>query len=104
MRLPKLSSGEFYGSFPGQELLLSKIAEIVLLSKKDDRMMHFFLCVVNSTTQIVKIAPFSRDNVDEKSLNILLYGNRRFDAKANRNISMCSLKFIKDLHTFDNSL
>ena len=33
---------------------------------------------------------------DEKLLDILLYGNRRFDIKTNQNILMCTLKFIKD--------
>ena len=72
-----------------------------------------FFYVANSTTQIGQsfwvtywtlIALFSWNNIDEKSQDILLYRNRRFDPKTNQNILMCSLKLIKDLHILENSL
>ena len=41
---------------------------------------------------------------DEKLLDILLYRNSRFNTITNQNILICTLKFIKDSHRFDNSL
>ena len=41
---------------------------------------------------------------DGELLGILLYSNKRFDTKANQNIFMRTLKFIKYLQRFDSSL
>ena len=41
---------------------------------------------------------------DEKLLDILLYRNSRFNTITNQNILICTLKFIKDSHRFDNLL
>ena len=40
---------------------------------------------------------------DEKALDILLYGNSKFNIKSNY-ILVCTLKFTKDSHRFDKSL
>ena len=41
---------------------------------------------------------------DEKLLDILLYGNSKFNTTTNQNILIYTCKFIKNPHRFDNSL
>ena len=46
-------------------------------------------------SNLLDIASSLPSVVGENSLNILLYGNKSFNLKINRNISMLSLKFVK---------
>lgn len=41
---------------------------------------------------------------DEKLLDLLLYGNGKFDTKTSQNILVSTLKFMNDSHRFDNLL
>ena len=41
---------------------------------------------------------------DEKLLDLLLYGNGKFDTKTSQNILVSTLKFMNDSHSFDNLL
>ena len=46
-------------------------------------------------SNLLDIASSLPSVVGENSLNILLYGDKGFNLKINRNISMLSLKFVK---------
>ena len=52
-------------------------------------------------SDLLNINRFLHSEGDEKLLDILLYGNRRFNTKLN--FLMFTLKFIKDSHIFNNS-
>ena len=41
---------------------------------------------------------------DDKLIIVLLYGSDVFDNETNGKILICTLRFIKDCHRFDNSL
>ena len=54
-------------------------------------------------SNLLDIASSLPSVVGENSLNILLYGNKSFNLKINRNISMLSLKFVKGSKWCKNS-
>ena len=41
---------------------------------------------------------------ENKFIDLLLYGSEKFDDKKNRNILMCTIKFIKGSQRFDENL
>ena len=73
--------------------------------------MHFFLrCqfynviqakLMSGLLNIDSSLPSVRDGI---LLDILLYENKRIDAKTNQSSLMCTLKLTKNSHRFDNSL
>ena len=55
-------------------------------------------------SDLMNIDSSRRTENDENLLDILLCGNRKFNAKTNQNISIVTLKLIKSSHKFDNWL
>ena len=71
--------------------------------------MHFFLhCQfynkirANLMSDLLKIDSSLPSICNQKVLDIVIYGNRRFNAKTNQNILMYASKFTKDSHRFGN--
>ena len=53
---------------------------------------------------LMNIDRFFPSPIQHKLICVLLYRNDAFDNKANRKILICTVRFIKDSHRFDNSL
>lgn len=72
-------------------------------------MRHFnplYSCSVESETKmyLMNIDSSLPSICDEKLLDLLLYGNGKFDTKTSQNILVSTLKFMNDSHSFDNLL
>ena len=77
-------------------------------SIKPERTMHFFLHChfynvirANLMSDLLNIDSSLPTENDEKLLDILLYGNSKFNTTTNRNTLICTL--FKDSHRFGNS-
>ena len=66
---------------------------------------HFYNVIrANLMSDLLNIDSSLHTENDEKLLDILLYGNSKFNTITNKNILNCTFKFTKDSHRFDNSL
>ena len=84
---------------------------LCFFSIKPETAIHFFLwchfyCVIwaNLMSDLLNIDSSLPTENDEKLLDILLYGNSKFNTIINQNILICTLKFIKYSHRFDRLL